>query len=99
MPPPPPTVTSHPTPHPTAHPTPLYTTADLRAVERLAAAAIAHEHGLPLMERAGRAAAALAIAATTVVFSLWPRRDWALPPSGAPFAWDAGSRILREGRV
>jgi len=61
MPPPPPTVTSHPTPHPTAHPTPLYTTADLRAVERLAAAAIAREHGLPLMERAGRAAAALAI--------------------------------------
>jgi len=37
--------------------TPLYTTADLREVERLASLAITREGGLPLMERAGRAAA------------------------------------------
>lgn len=43
------------------HPTPLYTTADLREVERLATGAIARDGGLPLMERAGRAAARLAM--------------------------------------
>ncbi|MCA3070840.1 MAG: NAD(P)H-hydrate dehydratase [Rhodocyclaceae bacterium] len=46
---------------PALHQTPLYTTADLRQVEQLAAAAIARDGGIPLMERAGRAAATLAI--------------------------------------
>jgi hydroxyethylthiazole kinase-like uncharacterized protein yjeF len=40
---------------------PLYTTAALRTVERLAAEAVAGCSGVPLMERAGRAAADLAI--------------------------------------
>ncbi len=43
------------------HPVPLYTAADLRRVEGLAADAIARKRALPLMERAGRAAADLAI--------------------------------------
>jgi hydroxyethylthiazole kinase-like uncharacterized protein yjeF len=43
------------------HPIPLYTTAALRTVERLAAEAVAGCGGVPLMERAGRAAADLAI--------------------------------------
>jgi len=46
--------------HPT-HPAPLYTADDLRRVESLAAASIARERTAPLMERAGRAAAALAL--------------------------------------
>ena len=44
------------------HPAPLYTAADLRRVERLAAEAIARDRTLPLMARAGRAAADLATA-------------------------------------
>ncbi len=43
------------------HPTPLYTTAALREVETLAQAAIARDGGLPLMERAGQAAAEAAL--------------------------------------
>ncbi|MFO0519408.1 MAG: NAD(P)H-hydrate dehydratase [bacterium] len=42
-------------------PVPLYTATDLRKVEQLAAQAIARAHALPLMERAGQAAAELAL--------------------------------------
>lgn len=50
-----------PTPPSPIYPAPLYTSDDLRKVERLAAASIARERTQPLMERAGRAAAELAL--------------------------------------